>query len=177
MMYKELYKWVEGSDDERFFKSIVVPTLERLYTTVTIQMYANMRIERVNQFIQSIKSIPTSDYLFFTDIDATVCITKRKGEVKAKYAYIDLEKVVIVVREIESWYLAGLSETMSQQLKVKFTSLTDNVTKEKFYGAMPKKYKSRIDYLVEITKRISTTSCIQRNTSFSYFAKKHLATE
>ena len=86
---------------------------------------------------------------------------------------------MIVKKEIESWYIAGLSDTNLKKLKIKLTAkgkkgdITGNMTKEKFNKLMPKRFDSRIDFMLEILNQFSLNTAKKRNKSFSYFISKH----
>ncbi len=63
-----LYLFVEGEDDERFFKSIIIPKLQRTYYAIIPIPYAQDKKEKTDHFIKSIKSMK-ADYIYVTDID------------------------------------------------------------------------------------------------------------
>ncbi|MDK2795140.1 MAG: hypothetical protein PWQ22_9 [Archaeoglobaceae archaeon] len=172
MRSKKLYLFVEGDDDERFFKRIVELKLKGKYEEAKIIKYAEKPNEYVESFIRSIKSIG-ADYLFFADIDRAPCITKRKQDIKSKLNSIDLDRIVVVKAEIESWYLAGLDDKNSKKLKIKNFQNTDNITKEQFNSLMPKKFDSRIDFMIEILNNFSIEVAKTKNSSFKYFVEKH----
>ena len=170
--YKQLYLWVEGDDDERFFKKVIIPKFQEKYDNIKIIKYATMRKEKKDNFIKSIRAI-NADYIYFADINDSPCITAKKDIINKQHNLIDINNVLIVIKEIESWYLAGLNNDSCRQLKIKFRNNTDNVTKETFNNLIPMKYTSRIDFMVEILKRFSITEAIRKNKSFNYFIKKY----
>ena len=69
MGYKRLYIFVEGADDARFFGDAVKPKFEEKYNWVEIISYANMKKEKVKNFLKSIKAMSDSSYLFIADIN------------------------------------------------------------------------------------------------------------
>jgi hypothetical protein len=79
----------------------------------------------------------------------------------------------VVIKEIESWYLAGLDDRSSKRLGTRYLNTTDNVTKEQFNDLIPKKFDSRIDFMQEILKCFHTETGKQKNTSFRYFLEKY----
>ena len=169
--YKLLFVWVEGDDDERFFNKILSSKFQKKYSAVKIVKYATMKKEKVDGFIKSIKSMG-ADYIYLRDINNSPCVTAKKEEIRNKYKNIDKDRVVIVVKEIESWYLAGLNNEVCKQLKIKNFANTDNVSKEKFNALIPKKF-SRIDFMSEILKNFSIEIAKQKNKSFRYFVEKY----
>jgi len=170
--YKQLFIFVEGGDDERFFNKIFIPKFREKYNLVKIIKYATMKKEKIDNFIKSIKAIK-ADYIYLTDINNSPCITAKKEKTQSKYKNIDNDKVIVVVKEIESWYLAGLDNKVCKQLKINNLANTDNVTKEKFNAMIPKEFTSRIDFMSEILKNFSIKIAKQKNNSFRYFTVKY----
>jgi hypothetical protein len=78
-----------------------------------------------------------------------------------------------VIREIESWYYAGLTTESALSLDVPDFPFTDNLTKEDFNGLIPGKYDSRIDFMFEILKYFSIDTAGKKNHSFRYFAERY----
>ena len=169
--YKLLFIWVEGDDDEKFFNKILVPKFQKRYSTIKIIKYATMKKERVDNYIKGIKAM-RADYIYLMDINDFPCITAKKEKTQKKHQNIDKDKIIVVVKEIESWYLAGLDNKVCKQLKIKNFANTDNVSKEKFNALIPKKF-SRIDFMSEILKNFSIEIAKQKNNSFQYFVEKY----
>lgn len=55
-----LMLWVEGVNDERFFNKIIVPKLSEKYENIKTLNHSQMKNEKVNNFIKSIKSCGSS---------------------------------------------------------------------------------------------------------------------
>ena len=171
--YKRLFIWVEGDDDERFFNRILLsPKFQKKYGNVKIIKYATMKKEKVDNFIRSIKAMG-ADYIYLTDINDSPCVTAKKREIQSEYKNINNDKVIVVIKEIESWYLAGLDNKVCKQLKINNFANTEYVTKEKFNALIPKKFTSRIDFMSEILKNFSIEIAKQKNNSFQYFVEKY----
>jgi len=170
--YKLLFIFVEGDDDERFFNKILYPKLQEKYDIVKIIKYATMKKEKVDNFIKSINAMG-ADYIYLTDINSSPCITAKKEEIQKKHPNIDKDKIIVVIKEIESWYLAGLDNKVCRQLKIKNFANTNNVTKEDFNSLIPKKFTSRIDFMSEILKNFSIEIAKQKNKSFRCFVEKY----
>ena len=170
--YKLLFIWVEGDDDERLFNKTLAPKFQEKYNAVKIIKYATMKKEKVDSFIESIKAMG-ADYIYSTDINDSPCVTAKKGKILNRYKNIESDKIIIVVKEIESWYLAGLDSKACKQLKISNFASTDNITKEKFNALIPKKFTSRIDFMSEILKNFSIDMAKQKNNSFRYFVEKY----
>jgi len=172
MTYGGLYLFVEGNDDERLFKSVFANKLEEKYGWVKLYKYSNSNKEKVNNFLKVLKANGI-DYIFTTDINDSPCITARKDTIKSRYKEVDYDKIIVIVKEIESWYLAGLDENACKELKIKNFSTTDDITKEQFNNLIPKKFSSRIDFMREILNRFSVEVAKTKNKSFRYFANKY----
>ncbi len=131
-----------------------------------------MKKEKMRDYIKTINSI-RADYIFFTDINNSPCITDKKENIQRKFKFIDINKIVVVIKEIESWYLAGLDNDACNQLKIKCIENTDSITKERFNNLIPRKFTSRIDFMLEVLKLFSIDEATRKNTSFKYFIEKY----
>jgi len=171
MPFRQLRILVEGNDDERFFEKIR-PVLEQKYDFVQIWRYQQKPNKQIKNFLRSIREM-RSAYLFVADIDRTPCVTAKRNSMKRKYdSMIDCDNLIVVVREIEGWYLAGLDEESCNELRLKPFKDSDGVTKEDFDKLIPNKFDSRIDFMVEVLKRFSVETAKQKNKSFGYFMSK-----
>ena len=172
MEYNRLWILVEGNDDEKLVAKIK-PVFEEKYDSVTIWKYAQQLQKKTCGFLKSVNSMPSSDYFFLQDINQSPCITAKKEKVRDKYGeIINLTKVVIVIKEIESWYLAGLDDDACNELRIGTISNTNSITKEDFNRIQPKKFDSHIDFMQEILKRFSIETAKEKNTSFDYFMSR-----
>jgi len=172
MAYKRLWVLLEGNDDERFFARVIKPIFEEKYDFVRPWQYAQKKPTKVEGFLQSIKSMG-SDYFFWCDINSLPCVTaKKKGVMDSYGRMLDANNIIVVIREIESWYLAGLNDKNCKQLGLRAFRNTDDITKEKLEELMPRKFDSRIDFMVEILKKFSAETAKRKNKSFNYFMTK-----
>ena len=171
MEYKGLFIWVEGEDDARFFENIMIPQLQKEYNFVKMIRYATMKREKINNFLKSIK-LMSADYICVTDINSSPCVTSKKQKVKNNIRNIDEDRIIIVIKEIESWYLAGLSDIGSKKIKMRIFRTTDTITKEQFNNLIPKNV-SRVNFMLEILKIFSIKIAKRKNKSFRYYIKKH----
>ena len=81
---------------------------------------------------------------------------------------------MIVCKEIESWYLAGLSDIEGKRMGIA-TDLhhADHLTKEQFLGLMPHRYSSRAEFMLEILRVFDHETARSKNSSFRYFMQKY----
>jgi hypothetical protein len=174
MSPKQLFIFVEGTNDERFFERVVKPKLQQSYKVIFIHTYAERKdkYKKINDFLQSIASLK-AEYIFVTDIDNSPCITAKKEEIRNRIRYIDANRILVVVKEIESWYFAGLDNIRSKKLKIRrIFENTNNLTKEQFKALIPKSFDSEIDFMIEILNLFSIEIAKNKNDSFKYFLEK-----
>lgn len=172
MKYKVLYILIEGDDDERFFQRIITPMFEAKYDSVRLWKYAQQTKRKFDSFLRSIKAME-AEYLYATDINLAPCVTAKKEKIQDKFNDIDKDKIIVVIKEIESWYLAGLDAENSKNLGVYPLSSVSNLIKEQFDDSIPKRFESRIDFMQEILKYFQIEIAKQKNKSFRYFLDKH----
>jgi hypothetical protein len=109
VQYNRLWILVEGNDDEKLVEKIK-HVFEKKYEFVQIWKYAQEPHKKTRGFLNSINSM-RSDCFFLRDINQSLCITARKEGVRNTYGEIvDPNKIIVVIKEIESWYLAGLDD-------------------------------------------------------------------
>lgn len=172
MSYNTLYLLIEGDDDERFFRKVMNPVFQKKYNDVKLWKYAEEPPKKINNFLKSLRAMK-SDYFYLRDINYSPCVTEKKKGIQNKFNKLDNNKIIIVIKEIESWYLAGLDNEGSKKLGISPRSSTDNITKEQFNNLISKKFDSRIDFMSEVLKYFSIETAKQKNKSFKYFIEKH----
>jgi hypothetical protein len=172
MSYPILWILVEGGDDKRFFESAMVPLLENGWSCkVKLYEYRQKPSVKVNSFIKNIQ-LMGADYIFLTDLDESSCVTKKKESHRARLSNLDVAKIVVVRKEIESWYCAGLDSGSCKKLGLPNRSTTDGITKEAFERCN-KSYASTIAYKLEVLKCFSLPIAKSKNSSLRYFADKY----
>ncbi len=170
MSYKTIFVFLEGDDDERFFEKILRPIFKKNYDTVKPHQYSRKDKKWIKKFIHSINRMG-ADYIYMHDIDNSPCINGKKENLCEKQKTLQKEKLIIVVKEIESWYLAGLRD--EEKLIDKKIKQTNNIEKESFNRMIPKRFNSRVDFMVEILKNYSVDLARNRNQSFNYFINRY----
>jgi len=111
-----------------------------------------------------------AELVVVVDINASPCITEKKARVVQQHkGRIDPDHMIVVKREIEGWYLAGLDDQTCRELDVRGLPRTDDVTKEQFRGMIPKRFAgSAIDFMREILKVFQINVAREKNRSFHY---------
>jgi hypothetical protein len=174
-MKKRLFILVEGEDDVRFFGRIIKPLFASRYEFVEIIPYASIKREKVNNFLKSVRQM-NNDYIFVADIDTERSVRDKKQILYFHFNNINGHSIVIVIKEIESWYYAGLSAASAQDIGVEDLTTTDDLFKEDFNQLMPRQFDSRIDFMFEILKSFSLQTAVLKNRSFKFFVERyHLA--
>ena len=173
MEYERLYLFLEGDDDERFFEQILFPMFKDLYSDVRIWKYSKKTNNQRKRFIDTINKIGNWDYLCFRDINSAKCITQKKEKISDKFNRIIPEKIFIVIEEIESWYLAGITNDFLRSINSKpLDRSRNNITKEYFTSLIPNDML-RINFLQKILKNYEIDLAIKNNKSLAYlFMKK-----
>jgi hypothetical protein len=171
-MKTRLFILVEGEDDVRFIGRIIKPLLIHRYDALEIIPYASIKRSKVDNFLKSIR-LMNNDYIFFADIDTEQSVRDKKQILYSHFSHIDGGSIIVVIKEIESWYYAGLSHESALLLDVPDLPFTDELTKEDFNRLIPKKYDSRIDFMFEILKYFSIDSAGKKNHSFRFFAERY----
>jgi hypothetical protein len=171
-MKKRLFIMVEGEDDIRFFGRIIKPLFVSRYDSVEIIPYASIKRTKVNNFLKSVRQMK-NDYIFVSDIDTERSVRDKKQILYYHFNNIDGKSIIVVIKEIESWYYAGLSRESALALGVPDLASTDELTKEDFNHLIPRKYDSRIDFMFEILKYFSLESARTKNTSFRFFTDRY----
>jgi hypothetical protein len=170
MSIKKLYIFVEGNDDELFYKRIIVPLLIDRYADIEIIQYAQMKKEKVNLYLQSIETL-NFEYIFTCDIDYIGSVEQKKKYIRNKYDMVDNDNIIVAIKEIESWYIAGLPDKVSRSFGIRPQKSTNKLTKEEFNILYRGKFRSRIDFMIEIINNYSHNLAKTKNISYKYFAQ------
>jgi len=108
MPYTRLCLLVEGPDDKRFVERVMIPAVGPHYDFVQMYEYSQKKADKVNAFLQSIRAMG-ADYFLLCDLNAYQCFPKKKQALMESFRNLDARQTHIAVKEIESWYLAGLT--------------------------------------------------------------------
>lgn len=174
LVYRRLFIFVEGDDDERFFDRLIRPLYKQIYDNIQLWKYSQQKFKKTNGFLNSINSIPHADYIFVADLDDSPCVTAKKERITSQFKKLSEDRILVVCREIESWYLAGLNDDSRRKIKIQRRfNKTDSISKEQFDRMMPQKFVSRIDFMQEIMKLFDRETASSKNTSFEYFMRKY----
>lgn len=172
MPYRRLYIFVEGQDDKDFFEYVIVPRLHNVfYDDIRVLEYATKDNNYLKRMLASISSMG-ADYWFTHDLDSSPCITNRKEILMQKHPFVQPDRILIVLQEIESWYAAGHTHDTANQLRVTHLSITTNMTKEEFNRWIPPSCTSRKTFMIELLQHFSLEEAVSKNPSFRYCLAK-----
>ncbi len=171
-MGTRLVVWVEGDRDIRFFEA-VKPRLATVFDQVLVKEYRQTKPALVNRLLHAM-SHQGFEHIFVADMNSAPCVTSRKQKVKEHYSALKDHEIIVVSKEIESRYLAGLTADGAVALKVKCPNSTDSLTKEDLDRLKPSRFDSGIDFLLESLKCFDATTARKRNKSFEYFHRRYL---
>ena len=131
--YRRLWLLVEGADDRRFCTEVLTPFFRATFDHVAIWDYSQKKDAKLTSLIRSIDSM-NDHYLLFGDIDERPCVTATKEYLVNQFSVPAWDRIVVVRREIEAWYLAGLDDEACRDLGLDGVSNVDvdAVTKEQF---------------------------------------------
>jgi hypothetical protein len=163
---QELLILVEGNDDERFFKTLVLPRLEAGYDRVDLVKYANQKKEDINKVIHAHKE-GGGMCMFFADMNSSKCIRQLRQKLVGQYPALDAREVIIAKREIESWYLAGLTPDTCEKLRIKWSKSLLYARKETLNALQSPSYTSRAVFLQVLMKHFDWDAA-KRNSTFAY---------
>jgi len=172
-MKKRLFILVEGEDDIRFFGRTIKPLLSPRYDSIEIMPYACIKREKINRFLATVDQMQ-SEYILVADIDQERSVRDKKQILYYHFSNVHGGSIVVVIKEIESWYYAGIPDDIAHKLGVPPMQSTDTLTKEDFNALIPKKFDSRIDFMFEILKFFSVEAAVRKNASFRYFARRYI---
>jgi hypothetical protein len=162
-----LVVWVEGDRDRRFIEAAIKPRLELAHGLVLVKEYRQQKTAFINRLLRAMAH-EGFDHLFIADIDSAPCVTSRKEKVRERYPDVEDQEIVVVSKEIESWYLAGITAEGATTLNVSPPSSTDDLTKQDLDRLRPAKFDSQLDFLLEILKHFDETTACRRNKSFAH---------
>lgn len=172
-MAKVINVFVEGDDEERF-----VQTLWRscnLASRISLQViqYAHGKArKRALSAIGVLRSLGAS-YLVLGDLDECSCVKSRK-QCLAESLAADSGFVAIVCPEIEGWYIAGVSADKRKALGIErdIQLQAEQCTKEKFNRLIPKRFRNRTPFMLELLKRYDCDTACASSPSLRYAKEK-----
>ena len=133
-----------------------------------------MKDEEVARLTEGFKA-KNYDYICVADINNAPCVSGRKREKQEEeFKNIDENRIVIVVKKIEGWYLAGLDDDACKKFGFPPFDTTDVFGKGKFKELQRRAdFNSRVNFLREILRYFDIETAKRKNKSFRYFVEKY----
>jgi hypothetical protein len=173
MAIRRLFIFVEGSDDVRFFETIIKPRFEHAFDSVELITFACTKSVKVDRFIRGINAMHHS-YIIVTDIDLESSVHAKKNVILSRFNEADYQNIMVIIQEIESWYLAGIDDGGAKALGIHAPARTDFVTKEHFLRLIPHFYPSKIAFMIQVLKHFSLSTAVEKNKSFRFFIEHYV---
>jgi len=164
--------FLEGSDDVRFFEKALVPVLRTRYGEVRLIPYASLRGVVVDRLIRGLER-REEEYVIVADIDSEPSVRAKKGVILRRFGRAGPGAVVVVVMEIESWYVAGADDGFLRGCGLVPPGSTDRLTKEEFNALIPRRYISRVEFMLDLLESYSLERGADRNRSLEFFLNRY----
>lgn len=163
------YIFVEGFDDNNFVSEIIKDKED-----IKIIQYAEKKKEKIEGMISTFDKM-NDDYIFLADLDEKREEIRRK-EIMKKFKNINCEKIYFSIQEIESWYIAAISDNNKNKYKVKNKILlnTENITKEKFENIFRNRRETTLEIKLDILSELNLKKAKSRNNSLKLFLENAL---
>ena len=176
MNYRQLFLFVEGDDDERFFSSVVLPALLTAYDHVRFVQFSKLKKKKRRDFLRSVVAMK-ADYILVCDLDRHPCATSAKDHLLRDLPHLDLDRVQIVKAEIESWYCAGIPETHPwRSLAIGRSADTSTITKEAFEAVVLQSGQPKLPAMLALLEGFDREAAVDRNESLRRFLRKYVPT-
>lgn len=175
---KRLAILIEGNREEDFIRRIVEPIMIEVEKYCEVITYKFPKVPKhINEiYVRTVLDM-NDDILCLTDITGFRSKRDKKERVQQDHVgNIGDDKVIVIIREIESWYLAGVSRSCCRRLRIDYYHVTDNIGKEEFHEIIAKsKFKPRWVCCLEMLRNYDVTLAKQKNRSFNCFYDNHLS--
>jgi hypothetical protein len=174
--YPELYVLVEGPDDQRFFQSDAIDeVIKTRYRKSHVITWSNEAREDLVSLLNGIIA-NEGHYIFLLDKNSLFqCLEEVRQYAARRCPSVERDRILVVIREIESWYIAGIDDPFANRYKLAIPGRTETLARPKFKQISKElKFASDVDFMVEILKTFSVERAAERNTSFRRLLEKYL---
>lgn len=175
MVYSDVYIFVEGPEDQALFDRKIKYKIDRSRRrNVRILTWSKRPKDEIDKLIDTCRG-ESGSYMFISDFDSSEfkCKSTKKDALLGVYKKLDAGRIFFVIRKIEGWYLAGLSDERAALLGINVPPSTDNIGKKRFSQIVGKRFESEYDAKMEILRHFSIEAAKSRNISFKYFCRKN----
>lgn len=177
MNSSDFFFYLEGDEDIRFMENIIKNFIKKKRLLLRPRKYRNLKDSTVEELITD-HNEKDEKYLFFADNDSIQNVENKKDElIDQHYPSLKRENIIIIVKEIESWYLAGISTQMANELgidEVSYSRKDPNISGKKGFEELKPGNMTLIEFYLEVTKKFDVEIGKKRNYSFEYFFSLHI---
>ncbi len=165
-----IYILVEDDWDRDYYEKILEPKLYEKYNQVIPYKYIRKPKPEVIKYVKVMLKIG-ADYYVLTDLNHSPSIECAKEKVSKRMGnLIDYDNIIVVIKEIECWIMAGMKDSILKQCPMSLNiSNTEIYDKEEFLPMMshnPSVFYTRILNTYDIDK------ALERNSSLTYFVNR-----
>lgn len=189
-MKNKLYLFIEGEWDKVFFETFLDKYLCNTFDfdEITYIEFAEDKAGmKSREWLHKLVSNGKANFLLCPDLDSEYDEIKRIEKIKKltdeefdikkeEYKQIIQNKSFVIVKMIESWYLAGFNESFCSKMQLKFYPNTEKTNKSTFEQIAKQAKKTPLRLRDELTKTYKNNFSIeeakQRNESFRKFFEK-----
>ncbi|KKK42661.1 hypothetical protein LCGC14_0679140 [marine sediment metagenome] len=174
---RDIYFYVEGDDDKRFFERIVKKLIlkSKKYENIHVLQWRQKKEYLVKNFIKKYLE-KGCKVVFVRDYDNSAqnneemnrIISSLEEETMQRYNIKSKEDIFIVRREIESWYRAGIKNNLLKKYHITPIENTNTFSKEEFERLIPEGM-SQTEFLIEIVENFDVKLAKKKNSSFKDF--------
>lgn len=113
---------VEGPTDRRFFERIILPRARQRGLRFRVVEWSTLTMGERRRIVEDAKRA-NRKYGFVADQDDHPCVSSKKRSLRRTMDFLADERIHVVTREIEGWYLAGLNQRASAQAGVSWSAI------------------------------------------------------
>ena len=184
MSENKLLILVEWEYDTLFFNKIILEYLEQSYDKIEFFEYARIPDKITENIIKS-KVEMNFNYIYLKDLDASSCFPEKKDFIITSIPTLNNEKIVVVIKEIESWMIAGIVKEILYDLGSKKEIVTSlGIHKRRFcsndfyandFDKLVPRLMSKKLFVMNLLDFYDIRMAKERNNSFKYFFEKFLS--
>jgi len=165
-----IYILIESDTDHEFYEAIIEPILYEKYDQVIPYKYIEKKKKAVTKYINVILK-QKADYYVLGDKDDDTNANAIDRVFQRMDTKIHKNKVVLVIKEMECWILAGITDEMYDRYNIEL-----NITNTEIYckEEICDEFKKHLNPSIFITAILNTynfNNARLRNNSFDRFMK------
>jgi hypothetical protein len=165
---------VEGLDDQRFVERIICPQLKNTrYYFGGIQQHAEMKDVKVKGLIKTYVDLKF-EFIFMCDFDSGPCFTVRKNRHSSRYSPLPNERVLVVKKKIEGWYMAGVDKSFFKKHRLECPGDVENVDKHVIEEMAQRAKMDLTDFKIELLRNYNWNKGLERCPSLRRLNQKYL---